>query len=155
MKQTLSSRYTRLNQVVSLLVPAAVFVIVLLNIIGGAVPLFPAGVIALAVPSAALVFFGWPYAGLCVVSVDERSLYVARGSKESVIPLTAVTDVTYTRALNLVVVRLNSKSDFGDKIAFTPPLRSRRYQVRSNPAVDELRVLAEKACADSGAATQP
>ncbi len=153
MKQTLSSRYTRLNQAVSLLAPAAVFVIVLLNIIGGAVPLFPVGVIALAVPSAALVFFGWPYAGLCVVSVDENSLYVSRGSRESVIPLAAVADVTFTRALNLVVVCLNSRSDFGDKIAFTPPLRSRQYQRRSNPVVDELRALVKKACGGSGAAT--
>ncbi len=153
MKRPLSSIYTRLNQVVSILVPAAVFVIILLNILGGAIPLFPIGVIALALSCAALAFFSWPYARLCEVSVDENNLYVSRGSKESVIPLTAVTDVTFVGGLNLAVVRLESKSDFGDKFAFLPPLRSRPYQVRIHPAVDELNRLVKKACADADAST--
>ncbi len=153
MKRPLSSIYTRLNQVVSVLIPAAVFVIVLLNILGGAMPLFPVGVIALALSCAALAFFSWPYARLCEVSADENNLYVSRGAKESVIPLTAVTDVTFVWGLNLVVVRLNSTSDFGDKFAFMPIVRSRRYQVRIHPTVDELRLLVKKACANSEATT--
>ncbi len=152
MKRTISSRYTRLNKVFSALVPTAVFVTVVLSIIGGSLPLVPVGAIALALSSGALAFFGWPYARLCYVGMDENNLYVSRGSKESVIPLTAVDDIYFAGVLGLVVVRLKSRADFGDKITFMPPLMSRRYRLRSHPVVDELKAFVKKASANSDAA---
>ena len=153
MQQSLSSRYTRLTAAFSLLITGAVFVIVVLSLLGRAMPLFPIGLIALALSLAALTIFGLPYLRVSMVSVDENNLYVSRRSREAVIPLTAVDAVHFERVLRLVVVHLKTRSDFGETIVFMPPLISRRYQGLSHPVVDELKVLVKQASAKPDAGT--
>jgi hypothetical protein len=88
-------------------------------------------------------FIYWNCIRLKEVSVDENFLYVSNYLKEIAIPLSEIQDVTENVWVNIhpVTIRLNSPSEFGDKIVFMPSVRFFAF-FSSHPVVDELKELA-------------
>ena len=88
-------------------------------------------------------FIYWSCIRLKEVSVDENFLYVSNYLKEIAIPLSEIQDVTENVWVNIhpVTIRLNSPSEFGDKIVFMPRVRFFEF-FSSHPVVDELKELA-------------
>jgi hypothetical protein len=96
----------------------------------------------LSIWTAGTAFIYWNCGRLKRVRVDDSALYVSNYFKEIRIPFDAIADVTENRWVNIhpVTIHLRSPTDFGDRITFMP--RTRIFNWRSHPVVEELRGLA-------------
>src|SRR5713101_1197925 len=106
MTRRISSLYTPLMKILPVPMIAGAIVIILIGIIGGGIPLFPDGALALLFTLTTLVFFFWHSRRLKFVRVDHETLYVAGWFKCTEIPLSEVEYVFYSALVGLVNVRL-------------------------------------------------
>ncbi len=88
-------------------------------------------------------FIYWSCIRLKKVSIDDQHLYVSNYFQEIAIPFSFIGDVTDNRWLNShpVTIHFKGQTEFGDKIAFMPPVRFIPF-VSPHPVVARLKHLA-------------
>lgn len=80
------------------------------------------------------------------VRMDEKTLYISNYSREIVVPLANVAEVTENRWLNIhpVTITFHSDTDFGPRVVFMPTRRWFAFW-SSHPVVDEIRAAVRRA----------
>jgi hypothetical protein len=92
---------------------------------------------------AGTLFFLWACIGLKEIRIDDRSIYISNYLKEISVPLGAIDDVTEYWWISppLITLHFRYKTEFGNKVRFTPKRRP-FMSWGAHPVVVELRRLA-------------
>ena len=91
-------------------------------------------------------FIWWACVRLKRVRMDDRALYISNYSKEIVVPLADVAEVTENRWLNIhpVTVAFHSDTEFGSHVVFMPKARWLGFW-SPHPVVDEIHAAVKRA----------
>ena len=91
-------------------------------------------------------FIWWTSIRLKRVRMDDTALYISNYSREIIVPLGNVAEVTENRWLNIhpVTIELHSDTDFGSRIVFMPKVRWFAFW-SSHPVVEEIRLAVSRA----------
>ncbi len=81
------------------------------------------------------------------VEMDSRNLYISNFSKQIVVPLADVTDVSENRWLHYhpVTIQLARPTEFGNRITFAPDMSDTWFRFLSHPVVAQLRTAVARA----------
>jgi len=92
------------------------------------------------------LFIWWTCVRLKRVRMDDRALYISNYSKEIVVPLGNVAEVTENRWINIHPVSLvfHAETEFGSRIVFMPKVRWFAFW-SSHPVVEDVRKAVARA----------
>jgi hypothetical protein len=95
---------------------------------------------------AGTAFIWWSCIRLKRVRMDDKALYISNYSREIVVPLVNVAEVTENGWLNIhpVTITFHSDTEFGSRVVFMPKTRWFGFW-SSHPVVDEIRTAANRA----------
>jgi hypothetical protein len=92
------------------------------------------------------VFLWWLCVPLKRVRIDDKALYISNYSREIIVPLANVADVSENRWINIdpVTIQFHSETEFGSHITFMPRIRWFGAW-SSHPVVDEIQQAVNRA----------
>lgn len=91
-------------------------------------------------------FIWWACIRLKRIRMDDKALYISNYSKEIVVPLANVAEVTENRWLNIhpVTIAFHSDTEFGARVVFMPKARWFAFW-SSHAVVDEIQAAVRRA----------